>query len=260
MTEEEFIERVLTDQPVPPRYFAVMKRLNSGNEVSAETHNNAQRLGFRELDTASGDTVLIDTRTAERFAEGHIPGSLNIPFNKSFLNWCGSLVPYDVDVYLLSDAESDDAVGQMISELGKIGITRVRGFFGAEILRDWKSRRCALDKVPQVEAGELQTVAAGKNVQVVDVRAADEWRKGHLPGAIHIPLAALPDRMSEIDPAIPVVLHCKGGGRSAIATSFLIARGMKQVSNLRGGYESWQTNGFDVVTEPALAESPVESG
>ena len=92
----------------------------------------------------------------------------------------------------------------------------------------------------------LRSAAGDKNVQVVDVRGPDEWRRGHIPGAIHIPLAALPDRIAELNAAAPIVLHCKGGSRSAIASSFLQARGITNVSNLAGGYESWVKSGFEV--------------
>jgi rhodanese-related sulfurtransferase len=90
---------------------------------------------------------------------------------------------------------------------------------------------------------------------VVDVRGPDEWRRGHLPRAIHIPLAALPDRIGELDTANPIVLHCKGGGRSSIATSFLLARGISNVSNLAGGYEGWVENGFEVRRDPSVPDS-----
>jgi hydroxyacylglutathione hydrolase len=86
-------------------------------------------------------------------------------------------------------------------------------------------------------------------VQIVDVRAPDEWAAGHLPGALHIPLAALPDRLAEIDAGTPVVLHCKGGGRSAIAASFLAAHGYGDVANLTGGFDAWAAERLPVERE-----------
>jgi hydroxyacylglutathione hydrolase len=79
------------------------------------------------------------------------------------------------------------------------------------------------------------------------VRSPEEWSHGHLPGATHIPLAALPERLGELDPSSPIVLHCKGGGRSSIAASFLQSQGMSNVSNLVGGYEAWRKEGFPTV-------------
>ncbi|HLA14126.1 MAG TPA: rhodanese-like domain-containing protein, partial [Gemmatimonadaceae bacterium] len=75
--------------------------------------------------------------------------------------------------------------------------------------------------------------------QLIDVRSPEEWSAGHLPGAIHIPLAALPERLGEIDDGKPVVVHCQGGGRSAIAASYLKSHGVRSVANLRGGFDAW---------------------
>jgi rhodanese-related sulfurtransferase len=67
-----------------------------------------------------------------------------------------------------------------------------------------------------------------------------------LPGAIHIPLARLPDRIGELDASAHIVLHCQGGGRSSIATSFLQSRGLTKVSNLAGGFDAWVARGFKI--------------
>jgi hydroxyacylglutathione hydrolase len=244
LNESEFVAKVLEDQPVPPRYFAVMKRLNrAADQPAARSH--AQRLGLRQLEAAlSGGGLVIDTRPAGKFAAGHVPGTLNIPLGKSFLNWTGALVPEDREFYLVTEAENDDAA--VVADLAKIGLNRVAGFFGSSVLQDWKSQHGEPEQVPQLDAGKLHDILGGKKVQVVDVRAPDEWSRGHLPGAIHIPLAALPERIGELDPSVPIVLHCKGGGRSSIATSFLQARGVGSVSNLAGGYDGWVAEGFEV--------------
>jgi hydroxyacylglutathione hydrolase len=246
MTEKEFVAKVLKDQPVPPRYFAAMKRVNRAAELSAPP-KSPQQLGLPELESAlKTETPVIDTRPATKFAAEHVPGTLNIPLGKSFLNWTGALVREDRDFYLLTEAESDDAVESILSDLAKIGLTRVAGFFRADVLPDWKSRHGQPEHVVQVSPGELRDVLGKKKVQVVDVRAPDEWNRGHLPGAIHIPLAALPERVGELDTSVPIVLHCQGGGRSSIAASYLQARGVDDVSNLAGGYERWVAEGHEV--------------
>ncbi len=71
---------------------------------------------------------------------------------------------------------------------------------------------------------------------VLDVRNDDEWADGHLAGATHVPLPALPARLDEIDDR--VVCVCAVGGRSAKATEFLIANGREAV-NLDGGMHAW---------------------
>jgi hydroxyacylglutathione hydrolase len=244
MNEEDFVARVLEDQPVPPRYFAVMKRVNRAAEAPG-SRLRPQLLDLEELEAALRDKALvIDTRSADKFAAGHVPGTLNIPTGKSFLNWAGAFVPEDGDFYLVIEPEEDEVA--LIADLAKIGLNRVAGFFRSDALQDWKSRHGEPEKVPQLDAGGLHGIMAKQEVQVVDVRAPDEWSRGHLPGALHIPLAALPERIGELDPSIPIVLHCRGGGRSSIATSFLQASGIDSVSNLAGGYEGWVAEGFEV--------------
>ncbi|HXL87004.1 MAG TPA: rhodanese-like domain-containing protein [Gemmatimonadaceae bacterium] len=246
MSEDDFVRRVLEDQPIPPRYFASMKKINRGGHPVSAPEIAPRELESDDLYTAlRNGAVVVDTRPAEKFAAGHIPGTLNIPRNKSFLNWCGSLIPEKSDFHLITDAESDEAVKLLFSDLSKIGLTPNRGYFGHRVFADWTSTRGKLEPVRQLDAAQLRS-AASKSVQLVDVRGPDEWRRGHIPGAIHIPLAALPDRIGELNASVPIVLHCKGGSRSAIATSFLQARGITNVSNLAGGYEGWVKDGFEV--------------
>jgi hydroxyacylglutathione hydrolase len=246
MSEREFVDRVLENQPVPPRYFAVMKRVNreAGTTKSRVAPN---QLALAELDAAlSRKARIIDTRAADRFAAGHVPGTLNIPLGKSFLNWVGALVPGDGDFYVIAEAESDDAVQAIAGDLAKIGLTSVAGFFRSSVVHEWETKHGTPEEVPQLTARQLHDMHAGKQVQIVDVRAPDEWARGHVPGAIHIPLAALPERLGELDRSLPIVLHCKGGGRSSIATSFLQTQGVGRVSNLAGGYDGWVAEGLEV--------------
>jgi len=253
MSEREFVAQVLENQPVPPRYFATMKRRNR-DAARPRSNRDPERKGFAELEKALNRAcTVVDTRTAERFAAGHIPGTLNIPLGKSFLNWAGALAPDDSDVFLIVDSESDEAVKQILADLCKIGLTNVAAYFGSGVVQEWKTRRGPLNKVAQLEIAGLRDGARAEGVQVIDVRSPEEWSHGHLPGAIHIPLAALPERLEEIDPSRPVVLQCRGGGRSAIASSLLMSRGLTNVANLKGGYDAWVARGLPT-QKPAESE------
>ncbi|HEV7839140.1 MAG TPA: rhodanese-like domain-containing protein [Gemmatimonadaceae bacterium] len=247
MSQSEFARTVLEDQPVPPRYFASMKRINRGAHQLPPPQMDPRELGADDLESALRiGAVVIDTRPRENFAAGHIPGTLNIPRNKSFLNWSGALVPESHDLYIITEAESEEAVKLLFSDLAKIGLTPNQGYFGPKVFDNWKSARGKLEQVRQLDAAELRSSAGNKSVQIVDVRGPDEWRRGHLRGAIHIPLAALPDRIGELNSAGPIVVHCKGGSRAAIAASFLQAGGISNVSSLVGGYDGWVKRGFEV--------------
>lgn len=73
------------------------------------------------------------------------------------------------------------------------------------------------------------------DAQFIDVREPDEVAGGSLPGAMNIPLATLPDRVAELDPARRTVLLCRSGGRSTQACEYLVANGFSDVINLDGG-------------------------
>lgn len=79
---------------------------------------------------------------------------------------------------------------------------------------------------------------------LVDVREIEEWVGGHVPGAIHIPLNDLPDRLAEISAEKPVVVVCASGVRSIYGGQFLIENGYSEVYNLEGGTKTWMLKGL----------------
>ncbi|MDT4967448.1 MAG: sulfur-carrier protein adenylyltransferase/sulfurtransferase [Acidobacteriota bacterium] len=95
----------------------------------------------------------------------------------------------------------------------------------------------------EITATELkQRLDAGEDVQIVDVREPDEYAVARIPNSIHIPLAQVLNRMSEIDPARDTVIHCKMGGRSARAIDALTRSGFEgKLTNLKGGITAWSS-------------------
>ena len=79
---------------------------------------------------------------------------------------------------------------------------------------------------------------------------------GHIPGAHHIPLGELPRKASTVPREQPVIVHCQGGARSAIAASLLQAKGVSDVLNLAGGFNEWRAAGLPTEEEPAQHPSP----
>jgi rhodanese-related sulfurtransferase len=94
-----------------------------------------------------------------------------------------------------------------------------------------------------------------KGAQLVDVRADHEWETGHLPGAVHIPLDELPARVEEIDKDRPVILYCRGGNRSTMATVALAEAGY-DAAKLTEGATGWEEEGLPFEPEGGyVAES-----
>jgi molybdopterin/thiamine biosynthesis adenylyltransferase/rhodanese-related sulfurtransferase len=83
----------------------------------------------------------------------------------------------------------------------------------------------------------------------VDVREADEWQEGHLPGAVHIPRGFLESRIETAvpDKSHPVVVYCASAARSAFAAKALQGLGYENVHSLAGGFTDWKRNGLEIV-------------
>ena len=235
--EQRFVDEVLTGQPEPPAYFARMKKVNRDGpgEVSPITPPVADAA----MVTRSRNAV-VDTRSAQDYANGHIRNSINVPRNKSFLNWAGSLLPYDDDlVFIGSSSEADRS--SLARDLALIGLERIAGVFPAESIGDLAASGEELIRTRQASLRET----TGKGALILDVRSRSEFSEGHMPNGINIPLSELPRRLAEVPPG-EIVVHCQGGSRSLIAASILQQAGRDDVSNLVGGFAEWERSGRPV--------------
>jgi hydroxyacylglutathione hydrolase len=239
---------VLEGQPEPPRYFAEMKRINRDGPPVLGALAPLPLLSAADVASrvrAKGASVwCIDLRPAATFAERHVPGSLSVPYGRSFSTWVGSIVPYDVDVILLApNAETDAAEAERLvtmarSDLLRIGLDRVCGWSHADqVITAIEQLGGKAEQIPQrdVNAAEVRDA----EFPVVDVRGLSEWSAGHLPHAQHIPLGDLAERLGEL-PQGAFGVQCQSGARSAIATSLLHRLGRSDAVNLQGGYAAWQ--------------------
>ncbi|HSH44681.1 MAG TPA: rhodanese-like domain-containing protein [Longimicrobiales bacterium] len=255
--EEDFVTAVLAGQPEPPRYFAEMKRVNREGPAVLGGVPRPPRLSETRLAELLDDgALIIDTRQAPDFAAGHVPGSINIPLNRSFNTWAGWLTPYDRDFYLIVEDDCADCVHEAVRDLAFIGLDRVAGWFGADVVEAWRDRVGPLEQVPTVGVDTLAERLRAGAVRVLDVRGLTEWEAGHLPDAEHIPLGYLQDRLDTLSPDETLVVHCESGGRSPIAASLLRARGFRDVLDFPAGFAGWQAAGRPVTrgAEEPMAE------
>jgi hydroxyacylglutathione hydrolase len=248
LDEDAFVREVLAGQPEPPAYFAEMKRINRDGPPILREWPQPGRLEARLLGPVLADHgIVIDTRPADAFADGHARGALNIPLGKSYSTWAGWLVPYDRDAYLIAATQTEAA--RAAREMAKIGLDCVIGWFSPEALAAWADSGGTVERVAQSSTAAIAARVTSGEVTVVDVRNASEWAHGHLPGALHIPVGELSQRLGEIPGGRPVVVQCQGGTRSAIAASVLLSRGVRDVVNLRGGYDEWRREALPIVRD-----------
>ncbi len=102
-------------------------------------------------------------------------------------------------------------------------------------------------EIEEVDAPQARAlVESAEPPVIVDVREADEWEEGHIPGAVHVPRGYLESRIEQVAPdrSRPVLVYCAGGARSAFAAKSLEELGYESVVSLAGGYTDWKRNGF----------------
>lgn len=255
-SETLFVEQVLAGQPEPPKYFAEMKRINRDGPALLHGFRRPERLPVSRLRSLLDEgAMVIDTRPWAAYAAKHIPGTINIPLNKSFTTWAGWLVPYDRPFYLIVDETSPSALDEAIRDLAMIGLDSVGGSFAADVVERWSADGRPAGTAREVTLRELAHAMEEGETTVIDVRGAAEWEAAHIPGVKNIPLGYLGDRVGEIPPDRPIIVHCQSGARSAIAASVLAARGFERVATLRGGFADWKSSGY--ATESAHARESV---
>lgn len=241
LTEQEFVGQVLEGQPEPPAYFGRMKQVNRDGPVVLGRQEPLRWLPGATLFQALNDGLVADGRPTAQFAIRQIPGTLNIPFGKSFPSYAGSLLPYDRDLYFILPDPSASAIDLLAKALRSVGLDRVAGVFGLDGFDAWTASGKAFGLTVQLATDELQKHPGGR--RVIDVRNRSEWDAGHLAGATLIPLPQLMERLGEIPLGTNIVVHCQGGGRSSIAASVLKRAGHAQVANLSGGFAAWVAGG-----------------
>lgn len=116
----------------------------------------------------------------------------------------------------------------------------------------WSAGARASDAAPTIAAAELAArMEAGKAPVILDVRTPEEYRDGHLPGAVNIPHDQLAERLDEVpaDRDEEIVVHCHSGGRAGMAEEVLRDAGYAQVRDLEGHWKGWSASGFPTASD-----------
>ena len=245
-SKEEFVRLLTADLPDRPEYFAQDAEINRTGAIPLEFLLEMEPLTPAQLlDRQRADDVILDTRPAMEFSSGHVPGSVNIPLAGQFAGTAGALLGLEHDIVLI--AEDQAAVEESRTRLARVGFERVAGYLDGGMPR-WVADQMPTAQIMQITAAELKREQDDEpgSVQIVDVRRRPEWDQGHIAGALHKPLDRVAKMLGDLDRAKPIVVHCKGGYRSAIACSLIQRAGFENVTNLIGGLDAWQATGLAV--------------
>ncbi len=96
---------------------------------------------------------------------------------------------------------------------------------------------------PEITVEELDEIRRDRAVRVLDVREDWEFKRGHVPGAIHVPLKQLPARAGKLPRTMRYAVICQSGSRSRAAAEFLVEQGFEGAVSVRGGTGAWARGG-----------------
>lgn len=226
-TEEEFVRNLLTDQPFIPAYFPYDVELNRKGAPGLVSSLAAIKSGIitdkKAPETVDPGLWVVDTRDKKMFRQGHLPHSMNIMEDGKFETWLGTIIKPGEPFYLA--VESKDQLNRILERVAAIGYEpQVKEAF---VLAGGTVKDEALD----MQAFKNDP----KEYTILDVRTASELRQGKpFSHSMNIPLEVLRARLGEIPTDKPVVVHCAGGYRSAVASSIVKSelRGKARVFDL----------------------------
>ena len=220
----DFISSAAGLQPPRPPNMEAIVELNRGPFLGA------QRLPARVDD--AGDAVVLDVREAHAFAGGHAPGAVNVPVAGSSFGTKAAFVLPERSV-LLHAADEAEAM-RAAQRLWAVGI------FG---LAGW-TEGGGSERTDPVTIDELERRLAAGEIDLLDVREAEERDDGFIPGSRHLPYrTARQAAENGLCGERPIVTICESGARAAIAASVLHAAGLDARPVLDGGIAAWRARG-----------------
>lgn len=247
LSKEAFIHQILDGLVPPPGYFPQnvlmnIKGYESMDQVMERGHKELDAQMFEFMAKETGALVL-DTRDANDFAKGFIPGSINIGIDGSFATWVGTLIP-DIKQALLIVADQGREE-EVITRLARVGYDGAIGYLKGGF-DTWKQAGKETDMVQSISAVALSEQFKNAPIHLLDVRKASEYQSQHVEGAINTPLDFVNDSMAKVNKQLTYYVHCAGGYRSMTFISILQSRGFRNLINVKGGFNVMlETGKFD---------------
>jgi len=237
-TKEQFIKALTTGLGTTPKYFAINAQINmNGYEslviVKEKGLTPLSVNAFKKL--ISEDVLVLDTRHASIFTQGHIPTSIFIGLEGRFAEWAGSILPFDKPIILVTENSKEE---ETVIRLSRVGFDKMQGYLKGGF-EAWQAAGEKVDMIVDVEADELaMDIPHDPNLVVVDVRRETEYADGHLKDAQNLPLHEMTDvaHITQFDDSQNLYIHCAGGYRSVIAASILKKEGIHNLRNVLGGW------------------------
>ncbi|OZE25205.1 MBL fold metallo-hydrolase [Rhodococcus sp. 05-2254-6] len=238
MTEDAFVALVTDGQPAAPSYFSADAAMNKQVHPLLSPSRTIPALTPEEVrGELSAGTRVLDARSVDDFAAGHLRGSVNVGFDGRFAETGGMVAEIGGRIVLIAYPGDEQ---EAALRLARVGSDNAIGYLVVDRDGTFPSELTELvETAPRTTVEQLDAMLAADEVTLVDIRNPGERDLGTIPGATPIPLAQLRTRLEHVPTGKPIVVHCAGGWRSSVAASLLRAQGFEDVSDLLGGYNAW---------------------
>ena len=246
MTREEFVQEVTEGLTPPPQYFAKNAMMNkmgydSYDEVMKRGNHPLTPENFEAVVEAN-DALIMDVRTQDEFAAGHIPGAIFIGLDGSFAPWVGALIT-DLKQPIVIVAPKERAE-ETVMRLSRVGYDNTLGYLDGG-MGAWVASGRDVGKTRSIDVTTLaENYGDIPADQIMDVRRPAEFLSQHVEGAQNFPLDYLNNNMARIKTGETYYLYCRTGYRSMVAASILMARGYQNVVDVQSGWEEMEKTGI----------------
>lgn len=234
--KDSFIKEVLDGLAPPPKYFGMNVAMNKTGYESFENvlNKGLNPVSVDEFENVAEDTgaLILDTRSPAEFHKGYIPNAINIGLKGDFAPWVGAMI-VDVKqpILLVSDLGTEEEV---ITRLSRVGFDNVVGYLNGGF-EAWKESGKEIDEVKRISSEQFAN-EFNSDSKVIDVRKESEYEAEHVEDAYSKPLAYISEWAGNVDDTEHFFLHCAGGYRSMIAASILNSRGIRNFTEVDGGF------------------------
>lgn len=249
MSREDFIKVVTDGLLPPPAYFFKDAAINKAGYDSIDTvlEKNTRPLTLAEMDAViQNGGLVLDSRLGTIFTQGFIPGSVNIGSDGFFAIWTGTLVDIHQTLVVVAEPGME---AETILRLSRVGYENVAGYLEGGF-ETWKKAGRPVETVTNMSPEEMASAMLAPNTLVLDVRRISEFESGHVKGAANLPLDNINSRLGELDKSKNYLVHCAGGYRSVIFSSFMKQAGFQNFKNVTGGFAAISKAGVPMETGP----------
>ena len=234
--KESFVKEVLDGLSAPPKYFGMNVAMNKGGY---EDFEKILKKGSRPVEASDFEAIvegtgalILDTRNATDFHQGFVPNSINIGLQGDFAPWVGAMI-VDVQqpILLVTDPGQHE---EAITRLARVGFDHVLGYLEGGF-ETWRNAGKEVDSVQRISVKAFSD-QYNEKAKIIDVRTETEYAAEHVNDAYSRPLVDINEWAKNLNSDDHFFLHCAGGYRSMIAASILNSRGIRNFTEVDGGF------------------------